>query len=74
MATITIDIPDAKLPIALEAIANQTGWDPLGSTTKAQHAKAHIWTYIKTIVYADLLNTGNDAVIATVDAEMATWP
>ncbi len=73
MAIITIDVPDAKLTQAMESIANQTGWDPAGSTTKAQHAKAHLWTYIKAMVRADLLNTGNDAVTVAVDAEMATW-
>ncbi len=73
MATITITIPDAKLTQALDSLANQTGWDPGGGTTKAQHAKDHIWAYIKTIVRADLLNTGHDAVTVAVDAEMATW-
>lgn len=73
MATITITIPDAKLTLALDSIANQTGWDPAGPTTKAQHAKAHLRGYVKSLVRTDLMNIEHDAGIATVDAEMETW-
>ncbi len=74
MATIEITISDAKLTQALDSIANQTGWDPGGGTTKAQHAKAWLFEQVKVIVRADLSNIAHDAGQESVEAEMATWP
>ena len=74
MATITLTIPDDKLIIALDACANQTGWDPAGSTTKGQHAKQQLWKQVKEWVRDDLLNQAHDTGVASVEAEMATWP
>ena len=74
MATIEITVPDAKLTLALNSIANQTGWDPAEGLTKAQHAKAWLFEQVKSIVRADLTNIAHDAGQVSVEAEMATWP
>ncbi len=68
MATIEITIPDAKLTLLLDAIANQYGWikepDPAHPEwdpdviylTKAQFAKQVTFDFWKGIVRRDLAN------------------
>ncbi|KKN85709.1 hypothetical protein LCGC14_0275140 [marine sediment metagenome] len=73
MTDITITIPDAKLALLLDAIANQYGWDPAGELTKAQFAKQVTFGWWKGIVRTDLANTQHDAGAVIVDAEMGTW-
>ncbi len=85
MATITITIPDAKLALLLDAIANQYGWveepdqaDPAWDPdvvylTKAQFAKQVTFDWWKGIVRIDLANIAHDAGMATVNEEMDTW-
>jgi len=73
MADITITIPDAKLALLLDAIANQYGWDPAEGLTKAQFAKQVTFDWWKSIVRIDLANTQHDAGTVIVEEEMATW-
>ncbi len=85
MATIEITIPDAKLALLLDSIANQYGWieepDPADPAwdedmvylTKAQFAKQVTFTWWKSIVRTDLANTQHDTGTVIVEEEMATW-
>lgn len=85
MATIEITIPDAKLTLLLNSIANQYGWveepdeadpewDPdMVYLTKAQFAKQATFNWWKGIVRRDLANQQHDAGTVIVDTEMATW-
>ncbi len=85
MADITITIPDTKLALLLDSIANQYGWieepdlaDPEWDPdaiylTKAQFAKRVTFDWLKSIVRRDLANQQHDAGTVIVDAEMGTW-
>lgn len=47
MATITINIPDAQVPRALEAFAETFGWTAAMGVTKAAFAKQKVAEYVK---------------------------
>ncbi len=65
MANITITIPDARLALLLDSIANQYGW--------VEEPAEDDPAWDPDVVYLTKAQFAHDAGMATVNEEMDTW-
>jgi len=72
MADITITIPDAKVPVVLDAFAQQFGYDQskLENETKAEFAKRMLISRIKAFVRDYRATQEEEALYNNLDTEI----